>query len=193
MNIVLVGSSSVRRNFVREIISGRLCPLRYVYHSFDHLPKKSYWVDHTELLVICEKYENNENICYSGKILKILENDVNGEIARKLDEMSMVSRKIKEKFQNNSVGYMSSGSQNLLVQLKDGKLTPVVSESEKLDCLFDFEKYFRLKKSKIIGSRIVHFASLTSTEDVFSQKSVEIWPGLVVVADEQIKGIFNKQ
>ena len=53
-NVVLIGSHAVRRTFVKLVLSETLCPLSYVYHSFDFLPATSAWHESTSVLVICD-------------------------------------------------------------------------------------------------------------------------------------------
>ena len=194
MNIVLVGNTSLRRNFVREILSRKLCPLRYVYHSFDILPKKSYWVDQTELLVICEKYENRDLASYSGNLLNILEDEEEEQISANLNDISSLVYRENESFPvGTNLGLLFSAKQSVFsqsVEFRDGKLRLIDQPEEKSNHLFDFSKYFDYRKASVLGSRIVHFPAIASTEDVFNQKSVDIWPGLVVIADQQIKGFY---
>ena len=42
-NIVLIGSSSLRRNAVKKFLSELICPVRYVFHSYETEPTTRKW------------------------------------------------------------------------------------------------------------------------------------------------------
>jgi len=70
-NIVIIGGQTVRRHFVKMVLSESLCPVSYVFHSVEKIPKTQKWEHSSSAVFTCDQNSHTDLINSVPEISKV--------------------------------------------------------------------------------------------------------------------------